>query len=145
MNSIENFLSTEEEKQIVKAIQQAEKLTSGEIRVHIDRYTEKDQLERAQEVFYLLHMNETQQKNGILFHVSIENKGFSVIGDEGINQKVPSGFWNEVKDLVIAHFKQKYFAEGLMKGIKMTGESLQHYFPYQKDNLNELPDEISKG
>lgn len=145
MSLVENFLSTEEEKKIVEAIQKAEKMTSGEIRVHIDKHTEKNQLERAQEVFYLLKMNETKEKNGVLFHISIENKGFSIIGDEGIDQKVPQNFWNEVKDMVILNFKEKRFTEGLIKGIQMTGELLHHYFPYQKDDLNELPDEISKG
>lgn len=145
MSNVEDFLSAEEEKQIVEAIRQAEKLTSGEIRVHIDQYTEKDQIERAQEVFYLLNMNETKDKNGILFHVSVENKAFSVIGDEGIDKKVPLNFWNDIKELIIAHFKQKRYAEGLIKGIQMAGDSLQHYFPYQKDDINELPDEISKS
>ncbi|APD07823.1 hypothetical protein UJ101_02323 [Flavobacteriaceae bacterium UJ101] len=145
MSVVENFLSTEEEKQIVQAIQQAEKLTSGEIRVHIDQDIDGGQIERAQEVFYLLKMNETKDQNGILFHVSVKNKTFSVIGDEGIDKKVPLNFWNDIKDQIILHFKKERYAEGLIKGIQMAGESLQHYFPYQKDDINELPDEISKG
>lgn len=145
MSIVENFLSTEEEKQIVKTIQQAERLTSGEIRVHIDQHTHKSQIERAKEIFYLLKMNETQNHNGILFHVSIENKAFSVIGDEGIDKKVPLNFWEDIKDEITLFFKQKRYAEGLIKGIQMAGESLQHYFPYQKNDTNELPDEISKG
>ncbi len=145
MSAVENFLSTQEEKQIVQAIQQAEKLTSGEIRVHIDQDIDGGQIERAQEVFYLLKMNETKDQNGILFHVSVKNKTFSVIGDEGIDKKVPLNFWNDIKDQIILHFKKERYAEGLIKGIQMAGESLQHYFPYQKDDINELPDEISKG
>ena len=145
MSVVENFLSSEEEKQIVDAIKKAEKQTSGEIRVHIDKSTEIDQLERAQEVFYLLNMDKTQDKNGVLFHISVDNKGFSIIGDEGIDKKVPLNFWNEIKDDMISYFKEKKYAEGLINGIHKAGESLQNYFPYQKDDVNELPDEISKG
>ncbi|MFV0531187.1 MAG: TPM domain-containing protein [Flavobacteriales bacterium] len=145
MSIAENFLNTEEEKQIIETIQQAERLTSGEIRVHIDQYTDKTQIERAQEVFYLLKMNETRDKNGILFHISIKNKAFSIIGDEGIDKKVPLNFWNDVKDQMTILFKKGCYTEGLIKGIQMAGESLQHYFPYQKDDINELPDEISKS
>ncbi len=144
MNAIENFLSKDEEEQIVKAIRQAEKLTSGEIRVHIDRYSKKDQIERAQEVFYSLKMNETKDQNGVLFHVSIENKAFSVIGDVGIDKKVPLNFWNAIRDEITSYFKEGHYAKGLIKGIQMAGESLQHFFPNQADDINELPDEISK-
>ncbi len=145
MSIIENFLSTNEEKQIVDAIKKAEQLTSGEIRVHLDQNTEKDQYERAKEVFYMLNMNETKDQNGILFHISVKNKSFSIIGDKGIDQKVPVDFWNEIKDEMTSYFKEKQFAKGLINGILKAGESLQEHFPYQKDDINELSDEISKG
>ncbi len=144
MSAIENFLSENEEEQIVKAIQQAEELTSGEIRVHINRYSKKDPIEHAQEVFHSLKMNETKDQNGVLFHVSIENKVFSVIGDVGIDKKVPLHFWNDIRNEITSYFKEEHYAKGLIKGIQMAGESLQHFFPNQADDTNELPDEISK-
>jgi len=37
------------------------------------------------------------------------------------------------------------YAEALADGIIMAGEQLKENFPYQKDDVNELSDEISFG
>lgn len=145
MSKTEDFLSKEDEQEIVQAIIEAEKNTSGEIRVHLEEHTEKSPLERAQEVFFELHMNETQDRNGVLFYVGVADKKFAIIGDEGINNVVESDFWDCTKDVVIANFKEKKFKQGLVEGILRAGERLKKYFPYQSDDTNELSNEISKG
>jgi uncharacterized membrane protein len=143
MNEVEQFLTEAQEKQIVEAIRVAEKNTSGEIRVHIEKSTLKDTLERAKEVFYYLKMDATKDKNGVLFYLAVHDKKFAILGDEGIDKKVPKDFWKSVTNTVLKEFKTGNYALGLEKGILETGEKLKTYFPYQEDDINELSDEIS--
>ena len=145
MSKTEDFLTPEEEQEIVQAIVVAEKNTSGEIRVHIEETSEKPPIERAKEVFSSLEMHKTEAKNGVLFYVGVANKGFAILGDEGINNVVESDFWDCTKDVVLENFKNKEFKKGLVEGILRAGEKLKHYFPYQSDDTNELSNEISKG
>ena len=145
MAKTEAFLSKEDEQEIVQAIVSAEKNTSGEIRVHIEERSEKAPLDRAQEVFFELHMNETKDRNGVLFYVGVADKKFAIIGDEGIDKVVESDFWDCTKDIVISNFKESNFKNGLVEGILRAGERLKKYFPYQSDDMNELSNEISKG
>lgn len=141
----EDFLTPEEEQQIVDAIVTAEKNTSGEIRVHIESHHEKPPLERAREVFHLLGMDRTAARNGVLFYMATEDRTFAIIGDAGIDNAVEDDFWDCTKDVVIDHFKEKRFAQGLAEGILRAGDRLKQYFPYADDDTNELPNEISKG
>lgn len=145
MSKTEDFLSKAEEQEIVQAILEAEKNTSGEIRVHIEEHSEKSPLERAQEVFFELHMNETADRNGVLFYVCVSDKKFALIGDKGINEVVESDFWDCTRDTVIGNFKAGNFKSGLVEGILKAGERLKTYFPFQSDDENELSNEISRG
>ncbi|QYJ68494.1 TPM domain-containing protein [Flavobacterium litorale] len=145
MKAKKEFLTPDQEKEIVAAIATAEKNTSGEIRVHIENHTEKPPLERAQEVFQLLEMHKTAARNGVLFYLGVTDKTFAIVGDEGIDKVVEDDFWNSTKDAVIAQFKNGNFKEGLVDGILKAGERLKKYFPYQDDDENELSNEISKS
>lgn len=145
MSVTDDFLTPEEEKEIVNAIVSAEKNTSGEIRVHIENHTEKPPLERAQEVFHQLGMDATTTRNGVLFYVGVNDHSFAVIGDEGIDKVVEDDFWDCTKDIVISHFKEKRFKDGLVAGILRAGERLKQYFPYTSDDEDELSNEISKS
>ena len=143
MTEVEKFLTEEQEQKVVKAIRIAEKNTSGEIRVHIEKSTSKPVLERAKEVFYYLKMDETKDKNGVLFYLAVHDKKFAILGDIGIDKKVPKDFWLSVTNTVLNKFKNNNFALGLEKGILEAGEKLKEFFPYQDDDINELSDEIS--
>lgn len=145
MSQTEDFLNAAEEQDIINAIQHAEKNTSGEIRVHIEKHSEKPPLERAQEVFFQLGMDATQTRNGVLFYVGVEDHTFAIIGDEGIDKVVEDDFWDCTKDIIITHFKEKRFKQGLVEGILRAGERLKKYFPYNDEDKNELPDTISRG
>ncbi len=145
MSEIEEFLNREEEQRIVEAIRTAEKETSGEIRVHIENDSTKHCLEHAKEVFHLLHMDETAEKNGVLFYVAVHTHQFAIIGDSGIDEKVPDNFWNDVKDTVTGEFSKGNKADGLILGILEAGQKLQQYFPFQDEDKNELSDDISRS
>lgn len=139
------FFTIEEKQKIVAAIKEAELQTSGEIRIHLEKKSSAPVLERAKELFYQLGMDKTGQKNGVLVYLSTEEKLFAIIGDAGISKVVPADFWDEVRNIMQEHFKEDKFVEGLEEAVKMVGEKLKAYFPYQADDKNERPDEISVG
>lgn len=145
MSEVEDFLSSKEEQEIVKAIRVAEKNTSGEIRVHIESNPQKDLMNRAKEVFCLLKMEKTEQRNGVLIYVAVRSKQFAILGDEGIHTKVTDNFWNAEKQLAFFYFSKEKYKKGLVEVIKKVGEKLKVHFPYQKEDVNELSDEISKN
>jgi uncharacterized membrane protein len=137
------FFSAKEKTKIVQAIEAAEKKTSAEIRVHLERKAKNDVVRHATEVFERIGMAKTANRNGVLFFMGVKSKRFSVIGDEGIHQQVPIQFWQDVVDVMSQKFKSDEFAEGLIEGIRIVSEKLAHYFPYHAGDVNELPDEIS--
>jgi uncharacterized membrane protein len=145
MSKVEDFLTQEEEQEIVEAIRIAEKNTSGEIRVHLEKTTKLDPYDRALEVFNELKMDETQLKNGVLIYLAVADKTFVICGDQGINDIVSNSFWDSTKDIMVAHFKNGNFKQGLIDGILRAGEELKHHFPWAEDDTNELSNEISKG
>ena len=145
MSKVEDFLTATQEQDLIDAIKIAEKNTSGEIRVHIEKSTKIPPMERALEVFYFLKMDRTEQRNGVLFYIAVESKKFAILGDEGINNLVPDDFWDSEKELVLSHFKKGEFTKGLELAIIEVGNKLVTFFPYQSNDINELPDEISKG
>jgi uncharacterized membrane protein len=145
MSKVEAFLTAGEEQEIVNAICIAEKNTSGEIRVHIEKETSISALTRAVEVFHQLEMHKTKDANAVLIYVAVENKLFAIYGDKGIDKVVPSNFWDSTKKVIAKNFERNNFKQGLIDGILLAGEQLKHYFPYERDDVNELPNEISKG
>ncbi len=143
MSNAITILNREEDHKIVEAIKQAELNTSGEIKVHIENHCRGDVEQRSLTVFNKLKLNETKLRNGVLIYLAIKDRKFAILGDEGINNVVENGFWNDVKDMMLSHFKEGNFTEGLEQGIIRCGEKLKTYFPYQTDDTNEIPDDIS--
>lgn len=145
MSKVDHFLTKEEEQTVVEAIRMAEKNTSGEIRVHIEKTTSKVPFDRALEVFHELKMDETQLKNGVLIYLAVADKKFVICGDKGINDLVTNDFWDTTKEIMKTQFKNGNFKQGLVDGILMAGEQLKEHFPWSADDTNELSNEISNG
>lgn len=138
------FFTAEQKKQILKEISLAELDTSGEIRVHIENYCKAtDVFARGVELFRKLNMHKTAERNGVLFYLALKDRKFAIIGDEGINNKVPNDFWDSIKDEMKKQFIEGNFTEGLSKAIDQAGRQLKTHFPYRHDDKNELSDEIS--
>lgn len=138
-----NFFTKEEQNRIVQSIVDAELNTSGEVRVHLDGKCKGEVLDVASDCFKKLKMHETELRNGVLFYLAVDDHKFAILGDKGINEKVPDNFWDSIRDVMSSHFRESKFAEGLAKGIEMAGEKLKTHFPYQKDDTNELSNELS--
>lgn len=143
---IRSILTEKQEQTLVDAITAAELLTSGELRIHLERSTgRKGAQVRAKSLFGALKMHKTAEKNGVLFYLAVEDKKLAIWAGEGINAKVPSDFWKEIVDLIISEFKQGHFSEGLIAGVEKAGNALGEFFPRQEDDVDELSNEISKG
>ena len=146
MSVVEAFLTTEEEQAIIAAIRQAERKTSGEIRVHLEASTKgMDPLAHAKEVFHWLKMDNTKAENGVLIYVAVEDRSFAIYGDKGIDAAVPNDFWQTTRDRIQVEFQKGNFKQGLVNGVLEAGEQLQKYFPWYSKDDNELSDQISKG
>jgi len=145
MAKIESYFTKEEESSIIAAIGLAEKQTSGEIKVHVEEHCFIDLLDRSAEVFGKLKMHETKERNGTLIYLAMEDHLFSIIGDVGINAILKEGFWDDAKNVMEENFKSGDIVKGLEQGIEKIGEKLRDFFPYQDDDENELPDDISYG
>lgn len=142
---MEIFTPPEQDK-IVQAIGLAENRTSGEIRLVVERkINNKSPIDRATYFFEKLEMDKTILRNGILIYIAVDDHEFAIIGDSGIHQKVSDNFWEVVKEHMLEHFKTGNVAEGLIAGIQEAGEQLEHYFPKNKDDINELPNDIHFG
>lgn len=146
-SSKKEWLSKAEQKEIVAAIQEAEKNTSGEIRIFIEATCSKAPMERATEIFFSLKMDATQLRNGVLIYLSYDDHQFCILGDEGIYQKTGGpAYWENEVAVAIAEFKKGEYVLGLKKVILDIGNSLAQHFPYNQDtDKNELPDEIVFG
>ena len=144
MKAIDHFTSEERER-IRQAVNKAEVLTSGELRVYIEDTCKNDVLDRAAFVFAEMMMHKTKLRNGVLIYLALHDKKFAIIGDAGIHAKVGDDFWNNIKHQMTLHFKEMRFTEGLVYGIMEAGKALQQHFPPADNDNNELSDDIVFG
>ena len=131
--------------QILAEIKEAEKNTSGEIRLFIEDDCGENVLDRAAFIFKELEMDKTKERNGVLFYLATNSRQFAILGDQGIHSKVEKDFWHAIKHQMQNYFTEGNFLKGLTIGIKMSGDALKKYFPYNKNDKNELSDDIVFG
>lgn len=141
------FFTDEERRLIVDAIQNAEGMTSGEVRLFVEsKCSYMDAIDRAAELFFQLQMQKTDDRNAVLVYVAMKDRQLAVFGDEGIHKKVGNAYWQNEVQKMISNFNRENYAEGLKEIILDIGEALTKHFPYNNDtDKNELPDEIVFG
>lgn len=137
-----SLFTSEEQEQIANTIADAEKATSGEIRIAVEKHCHGSTFERAIEYFAKLDMDKTAQRNGVLIYLASEDHKFAIIGDKGINNVVPEDFWETTQVAMKAHFSSGNLAEGIIAGVALAGEKLALFFPHQSGDVNELPNDI---
>ncbi len=143
------FFNLEERRRLEAAIAAAERRTSGEIRLHLERDVPRrgaaggDPYGRARELFARLGMHRTAERNGVLIYLATRSHCFAVVGDEELHRHVGEEFWRGVAGLLSARFAAGDFVDGLTEGISLIGERLRAHFPRADDDINELPDELS--
>lgn len=143
--SAKKFFTPEQQEDITQAVMNAELDTSGEIRIHIESSCSGDVLLRAAQIFKTLKMDQTTLRNGVLIYLAVENRKFAIIGDAGINAIVPENFWEQIKLNMLSRFRDGEFALGLSEAITAAGAQLKQHFPHDRDDVNELSDDISFG
>ncbi|MGQ0740022.1 MAG: TPM domain-containing protein [Bacteroidota bacterium] len=145
-NRKKKFFSPEEQQFIVTAIQNAERRTSGEVRVYVEsRCSYMDALDRAIEVFTQMGMHATKERNGVLVYVAVRDHQLAVLGDEGIHRKVGSEFWRDEVKKMLMDFNRHDYAQGIAGCVEDIGQVLQQHFPYTDKDKNELSDDIHFG
>jgi uncharacterized membrane protein len=137
------LFNEDEQHRIRVAIENAEKHTSGQIRVCIEKTCNEDVLGRAAKYFHKLDMDKTKHRNGVLIYVATVDRKFAIIGDAGIDKVVPADFWDSTKEDMLEHFKVGDLVEGIVTGLQIAGKQLQKYFPYNANGGNELSDDIA--
>lgn len=140
---LDDFISIPDQGRVVDAIGDAEKMTSGEIRVHVTPKCGKDVMKAAAKTFNHLRMFKTRHRNGVLIYVAFESRKFAILGDAGINAVVPENYWEDEKNTLLEYLKKGDPATGMCKVIASVGEKLKTYFPCEEDDENELSNEIS--
>lgn len=138
-----SLFNDEEQQRIRLAIEDAEKLTSGQLRVCVEKTCNEDTLLRATRYFKKLGMQHTRHRHGVLIYLATVDRKFAIIGDKGIDKVVPANFWNNTKDAMLEDFKYGKLVDGVVTGVKMAGEQLAKYFPHNNSDKNQLPDDIA--
>lgn len=136
------FLTEQEQDLITSAINEAEKMTSGEIRIAVEKHCPGEAFDRATAYFTKLDMDKTSLHNGVLIYLAHEDHKFAIIGDKGIHRVVPPDFWETTQVAMKAHFASGNIVNGLIAGISLAGEKLAIHFPYENGDINELPNTI---
>ncbi len=137
-----SLLNSTEETEIINAIKEAEKNTSGEIRVHITYKENTSSFNYAKEVFNQFKLYKTEQRNAVLILISAKERTFTILGDTGIDKVVKQEFWDSVKNNVIEKFKLGNYFDGILFSVNVVGHKLKEYFPWDNNDKNEIPDEI---
>lgn len=141
------FFSPDEQYAVIEAIRNAEKRTSGEIRVFIEsRCRFVDPLDRASELFWTLKMDHTADRNAVLVYVAMKDHQFAIYADRNIHNKVGQEFWYREVSAMAQHFRENHYRDALIHVIDDIGDALKEHFPYDdKGDKNELPDDIIFG
>lgn len=140
---MKDFIAALDQKRITDAIATAEMQCSGEIRVHIQPKSHGEIRNVAERTFERLGMTRTALRNGVLLFIACEEQRFVILGDKGIDEKVPAGFWDEIAAKLTIRFKSREFTEGIVEAIHSAGEELRHFFPREQGDVNELSNEIN--
>lgn len=139
------LLRTIDKDRITEAIREAEKHTSGQIRVSVSPLFWGDVHKAAEKAFVRMGMTATKDRNAVLFFVVPSRRKLVVLGDSGIHHKVGQQFWHDIVHMVLEHFRRGDFTGGLVKGIGAAGEQLRTQFPHDGRHSNELSDDVDLG
>lgn len=141
--SLSDFISPEEGKRIAEAIVEAERHTSGEICVHVTPKCSGDMMKKAEQKFNKLGLYKTERRNAVLLFIAYKSRKFAIVGDTGINKVVPADYWHQEKETLAKFLKAQRPADGICEVVRQLGESLSKYFPEEKNDINEISNEVT--
>ena len=125
------------------AIREAERSTTGEIRVAVLPRLRGGLEKAVRPAAERLGMTRTSGRNGVLILVEPSRRAFLVWGDIAIHANVGDAFWQEVATAIEDRFRAGDFTGGLVRGIEAAGRGLVAHFPRGPGtHPNELPDSV---
>lgn len=146
-NFVKKYLSDESLDKIADSIKEIEKKTSGELRVCIKK--KKGLLEKSRSAqdlaykeFHKLNMHKTRDRTGVLVLIIFEERKFEIVADVGINEKIESGYWEEISSKMKDHFSNSEYLEGIQFALGRIGEVLIREFKARDDDSDELSNEV---
>jgi uncharacterized membrane protein len=137
-----HFLEKLEHPRILGAIRDAEKRTSGQIRVYVSHRQQTDAVQAATLRFDKLGMRKTKDRNAVLIYLAPESRVFAVIGDSAVHEKCGDAFWKEITETMTAHLKADSATDAILHAVKKVGDLLARHFPPQPGATNELPNDV---
>ena len=141
--ALADFIPSEGQRRIADAITAAERHTTGEICVHVTPRCRGDVMKRAKRTFNRLHLYTTKRRNAVLIFVAYDDRKFAILGDTGINDAVPEGFWDGEVEELGTYLKAGRPVDGICAIIARLGDRLSEYFPGERDDENELSNEVT--
>ncbi len=141
--ALDDFIPALGQRRIAQAITEAERLTTGEICVHVTPHCLGDTLPQAQAVFNAKRLYQTRRRNAVLIYIAYRDRKLAVLGDRGINERVPEGFWNQAIAVLTHHLQRHSAVEGICAAVALIGQQLKEYFPAERGDINELSNEVS--
>lgn len=132
-------------ERVQRAIVEAERHTSGEIRVSVSPFFWGDVRRAAERAFDRLGMRRTRRRNGVLIFIVPSRREFVVLGDSGIHDLVGDEHWNAVVGAMSPHFRRRDFTAGVLAGIEAVASALAAHFPRSPGDQNELSDAVDAG
>ena len=141
--ALADFIPSEGQRRTAAAITAAERHTTGEICVHVTPRCRGNVMKRATRTFNRLHLYTTKRRNAVLIFIAYEARKLAILGDTGINDVVPEGFWDGEVEELTRYLKAGRPVDGLCEVIAHMGERLSQYFPGERDDENELSNEVS--
>jgi uncharacterized membrane protein len=132
---------------IAAAVHEAERNTSGEIRVHLERRLPRatDVLARAAHVFRHLRMHATVERNAVLLYFAVEDRKLAIVGDQGVHDRVGEAYWPRVRDAMVERLRAGAPRDAVVHAVTDVGLVLQKFFPRRPGDENELSDDVSLG
>ena len=142
---LDKHLTKQDRKEIISAIVQAEKMTNGEVRVHVQKKCKDDAMHEAKKEFNRLKMHKTRHHNAVLIFIAFESRRFAILGDSGIHRHVGDLFWSQTRDKIASYFSKGQIKDGVVAGILSVGEKLKSHFPKAANDKDELSNKITEG
>ena len=136
------FVHKLDDDKVTGAIADAERRSSGEIRVFVSNGEPDNALEAAEVQFLKLGMNQTRERNGVLIFFAPKVQRFAVVGDKGIHEKCGVDFWNQIAGEITGHLKAGEVTEAVVDAVTHIGDVLARHFPRSPDDKDELPNQI---
>ena len=142
-----HFIAALDHARITAAIVEAERQTSGQIRVYVCHHDVSDAVSAARERFGKLDMDKTAVRNSVLIFIAPEARKYAVVGDEGIHRKCGADdFWKSVVGVTMRPLlKEERYTEAIVAAVGEIGRELAaHFPPVAGAPANELPDGVEE-